>query len=250
MFSAVFRCFQLGCNFYRIAPCAMHNHPLCAHFVELPLWSVAGSGCFGWKSNWTKFDHVGNTGGYWETMSSSLSISFGSSKSAYAFYIVFSPWHPLCAHFVELPLWSVEISSRSGCFCWKSNWTKFDQVENTGGHWETTAAAFYHRQVILELVWSDITYPNRTGPDRHFSVLLLKSSSNWTKLSLRGPQLFSRWYQMILGVFRCTQLFSDVFRLFSNCFPTMFSDCWNPLQAELNYLWWVLSCSQDDIRWF
>ena len=28
------------------------------------------------------------------------------------------------------------------------------------------------------------------------------------------------------------------------------SDCWNPLQTELNYLWWVLSCSQDDIRWF
>ena len=52
----------------------MHNHPLCAHFVELPLSSVAGSGCFGWKSNWTKFDHVGNTGGYWETMSSSYFI--------------------------------------------------------------------------------------------------------------------------------------------------------------------------------
>ena len=28
------------------------------------------------------------------------------------------------------------------------------------------------------------------------------------------------------------------------------SDCWNPLQTELNYLWLVLSCSQDDIRWF
>ena len=79
---------------------------------------------------------------------------------------------------------------------------------------------------------------------------LLKSSSNWTKSSMMGPQLFLGWYQMILGVFRCSQLFSDVFRLFSNCFPTMFSDCWNPLQAELNYLWWVLSCSQDDIRWF
>ena len=32
--------------------------------------------------------------------------------------------------------------------------------------------------------------------------------------------------------------------------PTSWSDCWNPLQTELNYLWWVLSCSQDDIRWF
>ena len=31
---------------------------------------------------------------------------------------------------------------------------------------------------------------------------------------------------------------------------TFRSDCWNPLQTELNYLWGVLSCSQDDIRWF
>ena len=30
-----------------------------------------------------------------------------------------------------------------------------------------------------------------------FLVRLLKSSSNWTKLSMRGPQLFSGWYQMI-----------------------------------------------------
>ena len=79
---------------------------------------------------------------------------------------------------------------------------------------------------------------------------LLKSSSSWTKLSMMGPQLFSGWYQMILDVFRCSQQFSDVFRLFSDCFLTMFSDCWNPLQPELNYLWTVLSCSQDDIRWF
>ena len=25
--------------------------------------------------------------------------------------------------------------------------------------------------------------------------------------------------------------------------PTFWSDYWNPLQTELNYLWWVLSCS-------
>ena len=31
--------------------------------------------------------------------------------------------------------------------------------------------------------------------------------------------------------------------------PTFQSDCWNPLQNELNYLWWVLSCSQDNIKW-
>ena len=27
-------------------------------------------------------------------------------------------------------------------------------------------------------------------------------------------------------------------------------ECWNPLLTELNHLWGVLSCSQDDIRWF
>ena len=32
--------------------------------------------------------------------------------------------------------------------------------------------------------------------------------------------------------------------------PSFRSDCWNPHQTELNYLWWVLSCSQDDIRCF
>ena len=98
----------------------------------------------------------------------------------------------------------------------------------------------------ISLVWHNLSPP----PHRHFSVWVLKSSSKWTKLSMRGPQLFSGWYQMILGVFWCSQLFSDVFRLFSNCFPTMFSDCWNPLQSKLNYLWGVISCSQDDIRWF
>ena len=98
----------------------------------------------------------------------------------------------------------------------------------------------------IGLVWHNLSGPHPT----HFLVPLLKSSSNWTKFSMRGPQLFSGWYQMILGVFRCSQQFPDVFRLFSDCFLTMFSDCWNPLQAELNYLWWVLSYSQDDIRWF
>ena len=32
--------------------------------------------------------------------------------------------------------------------------------------------------------------------------------------------------------------------------PTFWSECWNPLQTDLNYLCWVLSCSQDDIEWF
>ena len=31
---------------------------------------------------------------------------------------------------------------------------------------------------------------------------------------------------------------------------TFRSDFWNPFQSELNYLWRVFSCSQDDIRWF
>ena len=179
----------------------MHNQPLYAHFVELPLWSgesLAGSGCFCWKSNWTKFDHVGTTGGNWETISGSFSISFWSKlevQSQCVPFIVLTPWYPLCAHFVELPLWSVEISSRSGCFCWKSNWTKFDQVENTGGHWETTVAAFLlspSGDLGIGLVW-----------DNH-------------------PTHRTTTFQ---------------------------SDCWNPLQTELNYLWGVLSCSQDDIRW-
>ena len=46
----------------------------------------------------------------------------------------------------------------------------------------------------IGLVWD-----NRTPPD-HISVRLLKSSSNWTKSSMMGPQLFLGWYQMILDV--------------------------------------------------
>ena len=89
----------------------------------------------------------------------------------------------------------------------------------------------------IGLVWD-----NPTGPDpTDFLVSLLKSSSNWTKLSMRGPQLFSGWYQMILGVFRCLSSFP----MFSDCFLRMFFDCWNSLQAELNYLWWTIS---DDFR--
>ena len=51
-----------------------------------------------------------------------------------------------------------------------------------------------------------------TGPHQtDFLVPLLKFSSNWTKSSMMGPQLFLGWCQMILDVFRCSQLFSDVF---------------------------------------
>ena len=57
----------------------------------------------------------------------------------------------------------------------------------------------------ISLVWGN--HP----PHRSFMVRLLKSSSNWTKLSMRSLQLFSGWYRMVLDVFRCSQLFSDVF---------------------------------------
>ena len=59
----------------------------------------------------------------------------------------------------------------------------------------------------IGLVWDNLSNPFTTT---HFLVRLLKSSSNWTKLSMMGPQLFSGWYQMILDVFRCNQLLSDV----------------------------------------
>ena len=52
----------------------------------------------------------------------------------------------------------------------------------------------------IGLVWDNPT---------NFLVRLLKSSSNWTKLSMMGLELFSGWYQMILYVFRCSQLFSE-----------------------------------------
>ena len=79
----------------------MHNHLLCVHFVELSLCngeSLAGPGCFCWKSNWTKFDHLGSTGGHWETVSGIFSIPFVSGlevPSYYASNFSFSPWYNL-----------------------------------------------------------------------------------------------------------------------------------------------------------
>ena len=75
----------------------------------------------------------------------------------------------------------------------------------------------------IGLVWEN----NPTGPES-FLVRLMKSSSNWTKSSMMGPQLFLGWCQMILDVFRCSQSFSDVlscFPMFSNCFPIVFWRC-------------------------
>ena len=106
------------------------------------------------------------------------------------------------------------LSESPFCDCQKpcgsrgSNFVKFDEdfviccfsisnnPEQTG---QRKARLYYHRQVIYKLVWSDIT-----GPDHHISVRMLKSSSNWTKSSMMGPQLFLGWYQMILDVLRCS----------------------------------------------
>ena len=43
----------------------------------------------------------------------------------------------------------------------------------------------------MGLVWDNLSTPT---PLDHFSIRPLKSSSNWTKLSIMGPQLFSGWY--------------------------------------------------------
>ena len=72
------------------------RYECCGHFVELSLCSgeaLAGPGCFCWKSNWTKFDHLGSTRGHWETVSGSFFISFGNGlevPSQYAFNFSFS----------------------------------------------------------------------------------------------------------------------------------------------------------------
>ena len=88
---------------------------------------------------------------------------------------------------------------------WAVDWNQYCFL--AGGPWLLPSSG--------ELVWSEITYPHPTPPDRtHFLVWLLISSSNWSKLSMRGPSLFSGWYQMILHVFRCSQLFSDVLSCF------------------------------------
>ena len=55
----------------------------------------------------------------------------------------------------------------------------------------------------IGLVWDNPT------PPHHISVRMLKSSSNWTKLSMMGRQLFSGWYQMILDVQTRFRLGSD-----------------------------------------
>ena len=81
-----------------------------------------------------------------------------------------------------------------------------------------------HNSRIQCYVWHKV-HNILWAPWRHISISLLPPSAsgdqgiglvwdshpNWTKLSMMGPQLFSGWYQMILDVFQCSQLFSDVF---------------------------------------
>ena len=115
----------------------------------------------------------------------------------------------------------IKMESRAGGTAGKKHRCEAKQFENIKApEPDDTALLSPSGDLGISLVWH-----NLSPPDRDFSVWVLKSSSKWTKLSMRGPQLFSGWYQMILGVFRCSQLFSDVFQLFSDCFLTMFSDC-------------------------
>ena len=102
-----------------------------------------------------------------------------------------------------------------------SNLKDYDQGNDSNGrifHLRTPCLCERYSCILVDFLLSpsgdlgiSLVWRNLSPPDRSFLVRLLKSSSKWTKLSMRGPQLFSGWYQMILGVFRCSQLFSDVF---------------------------------------
>ena len=92
MFSAVFRCSQLFCDIFSWVITFMDNHTSvrcitnpCTRMLLSSLYEVGNL----WQDqdasvgnqigpNWTKFDHVGTTGGNWETISGSFSISFRS----------------------------------------------------------------------------------------------------------------------------------------------------------------------------
>ena len=93
------------------------------------------------------------------------------------------------------------------------------------------------------LVWHNVSGP-------HFSVRLFKSSSNWTKLSMMGLQLFSGLYQMTLDVFWCSQLFSNVFSwavIFMHYHPLCghFFSAWCRMVSDVPKMFSdVLSCFQ------
>ena len=139
-----------------------------------------------------------------------------------------------------------------GSFDWKPDVTFFLIIFDKAGllaFEKRRRGSCIGRYCIGLLLWLFLTQPQGCAHERMMRNFPIDNTKKHRKNCEYCPGLLG-WYQMILDVFRCSQQFSNVFRLFSNCFPTMFSNCWNPLQAELNYLWWVLSCSQDDIRWF
>ena len=73
-----------------------------------------------------------------------------------------------CYHKYEYKyITNVESTAICGCHC-------FLLLDNHSNHINSINS--YHRQVIQELVWSEITIP--IGPDRSFLVRLLKSFSN------------------------------------------------------------------------
>ena len=77
------------------------------------------------------------------------------------------------------------------CLVWAPCWLRLPwrTSRKRGWRWELLSPS---GDLGIGLVWD-----NPTGPDRtDFLVPLLKFSSNWTRLSMRGPQLFSGWYQM------------------------------------------------------
>ena len=100
----VFRCSQLLSDVFSWVVTFMHNQPLCGHFVELSLFSgesLAGPACFCWKSNWTKIDHLGSTGGHWETISGSFLVLFGSGLEPWRFQVSMRPIFPSTRHTIN-----------------------------------------------------------------------------------------------------------------------------------------------------
>ena len=101
--------------------------------------------------------------------------------------------------------WKSLKTSQVGCFSW------IHGVHQCLEYLEDLRPWVLKRMLVL-LDWDSFLSPsgdlgiglvwdNPTGPHHHILVRLLKSTSNWTKSSMIGPQLFLGWYQMI---FRCS----------------------------------------------
>ena len=97
----VFQCSQLFSDVFSWVGTFMDNHPMCAQnapqnvrrtFCGAPSMKCGISGrvtVLLSKSNWTKFDQVGTTGGHWETLSGSFSISFLSKLEVQSQFVPF-----------------------------------------------------------------------------------------------------------------------------------------------------------------